>query len=425
MLKTPNLFNRKKELFLISLIIFLAISIRIFILYSSYNNFISKPFYYTDVKILSNYIKIKNGKKYIVLKVKSENLNLIFWTTTYNLYLNLENRIRLKLIISRELTFFNFLNAGYIKTKIKKIYKNSNFSFKEELKDRVSNQHNNYLIKNFYLAIFLATPLSHELRFITSKLGINHLIAISGFHLGILWVVIFFLLNFIYKKFQIIYFPYRFNLIDVGFLTLILLGFYTWFIDSPPSLIRAYFMLILAWIGLILGFRIISFSFLLFISLIILLIFPKLIVNLSFWFSIMGVFYIFLIIKWINIKNIFISLFNISLLIFIFMIPIVHLFFQATSLLQLLSPILSVIFIIFYPLAIFLHIIDFGGMFDELLLQLFNIESLILNLYIDLKYFITYLIISFLSIFYKIFFYILIIFNIIFSIINLYLINFL
>ena len=57
------------------------------------------------------------------------------------------------------------------------------------------------------------------------------------------------------------------------------------------------------------------------------------------------------------------------------MLPIVHVVFSVTSGYQLLSPLLSLLFIIFYPLVMFLHIIGFGGVFDSSLLALFALPK--------------------------------------------------
>jgi len=73
--------------------------------------------------------------------------------------------------------------------------------------------------------------------------------------------------------------------------------------------------------------------------------------------------------KWV------ISLFSIPVGIFIFMLPVVHSFFGMTSPWQLLSPMLSLGFIPFYPLAIGLHLLGWGGVLDGMLLWLFALPS--------------------------------------------------
>jgi competence protein ComEC len=72
------------------------------------------------------------------------------------------------------------------------------------------------------------------------------------------------------------------------------------------------------------------------------------------------------------------------------MLPVVHNIFGVTSTYQLLSPLLSLLFIPFYPLVMLLHLLDFGGVLDTVLLWLFSLpkESVdnLLPLWIMLTY---------------------------------------
>jgi len=61
--------------------------------------------------------------------------------------------------------------------------------------------------------------------------------------------------------------------------------------------------------------------------------------------------------------------------IFILMLPVVHHIFGVTSNYQLLSPLLSLLFIPFYPLVIVLHLVSFGGVLDSALLWLFLLPN--------------------------------------------------
>jgi len=101
---------------------------------------------------------------------------------------------------------------------------------------------------------------------------------------------------------------------------------------------------------------------------------PSLLVSLSFWFSVAGVFYIFLLLQYSKgVKTWIISLIFIPLSIFVLMLPIVHPVFGVTSVHQLLSPLLSLLFVPFYLLRILLHLLGWGGVFDGALLWLFGL----------------------------------------------------
>ncbi len=214
-------------------------------------------------------------------------------------------------------------------------------------------------------------------------MGVSHLIALSGFHLGILSGLLFFLLRPIYRVFQQRYFPYRFDLIDVGFIVLIILAGFVWFVGSPPSLIRSYMMILSTWILLILGVELLTLSFLVTVILILLIIFPHLLLSLAFWLSIIGVFYIFLLLHYIShLNNITITAL-ISFGLFVLMLPIVHIVFPIVSPLQLGSPFLSLIFTLFYPLSIFLHLICIGDILDSVLIQLFTLKGTTLEIVVN------------------------------------------
>ena len=94
------------------------------------------------------------------------------------------------------------------------------------------------------------------------------------------------------------WFSYRFMLLDLGVLTLGILGYYLWFVDFPPSLLRSYTMLLIAWMMLLMGMELISFEFLGFVLMLLAALFPELTMSVGFWFSASGVFYIYLLLHW-------------------------------------------------------------------------------------------------------------------------------
>ena len=390
MIVKPKLFSDKKEFTFVVLIFLIIISIRLYILYSDYKIFISKPFYFTYVDIIKQYKK----DRYRLLRVYSSSLDIEFFTATYRKENFNSKRVRLKLFPSKsKITFSDYLTISYIKSKIDEIKPLSD-NIKDKLLNKIAMQHRDRLIIEFYQAIFLANPISKELREKITKLGVNHLIALSGLHLTILWGILFFILNSIYRQLQQIYFPYRFNLIDVGFIVLVILAIFVYFLNFPASLIRSYIMILFGWLLLILGIELISFEFLAMVILVTIAIFPKMVLSLAFWLSIMGVFYIFLLLKSFKTKNRVAIALIISFGIFILALPITHIFFTTISINQLYSPILSIIFTIFYPISMFLHLINLGNIFDNTLLTLFDLKSSIKDFKIPIVYGVSYIILS-------------------------------
>jgi len=373
-LEKPKLFPEKKTFVWVMVIFLFVILIRLFIEYQSYQSFISKPFYYTHAKVLNAYEKSKGSKRYQVLKLRSDE-GLTFYTTNYSKDNFDHKRLRLQIFPNKSISFSDYLGTFYVKSRIKDQVLLP-LTFKDDLLEKVAVQHKNTSLQSFYNAIFFATPLEKDLREKISMLGVSHLVALSGFHLGILWGLVYGLLLLLYRPLQQHFFPYRHALFDVGIVAMLLLGFYVWFVGFPPSLLRSYAMVLLGWVVLLLGMELLSFTFLATILLLLISLFPSLLVSLSFGLSVAGVFYIFLLLEYSRgVKTWIISLLFIPLGIFVLMLPIVHTVFDVTSGYQLLSPLLSLLFIPFYPLVMVLHLFGGGSLFDTVLLELFHLPQ--------------------------------------------------
>ncbi len=388
-LEKPKLFPENKIFVRVMVILMAVILVRLFFEYQSYQSFISKPFYYTHAEVLNAYEKLKGGKRYQVLKLHSDE-GFTFYTTSHRRENFNQHYLRLQIFPNDNISFEDYLGHFYVKSRIKD-QEILPLTFKDHLLEKVALQHNEISLQSFYNAIFFATPLEQGLREKISMLGVSHLVALSGFHLGILWGLVFWLLLLLYRPLQQRFFPYRHALFDVGLVVVIFLGLYLWFVDFPPSLVRAYTMVLLGWVVLLLGIELLSFTFLTTILMTLVALFPSLLVSLGFWLSIAGVFYIFLLLQYTKeFHKRLIALFFIPFGIFILMLPIVHYFFGVTSTYQLLSPLLSLLFVPFYPLVMVLHLVDMGGVFDETLLWLFALpqesEDKLLPLWVMLGY---------------------------------------
>ena len=406
MLEKPKLFLTLKEFWLSMLVLLLLLLARLLFLYQEYSEFKAKPFFYTDVKVIQAYEKWTNERYFTILKVYSPVLDINFFSRTRLRVDDLSSHLRLKLFPHKDMKFTDYLGTSFIFSKINDIKKPERTS-KDSLLLAVEKQHESPIVSSFYKAIFLATPLDRELRIQVSSLGISHLIALSGFHLAILSGVLFFIIRLFYRPLQQKFFPYRFDVYDIGFMVLTILAWYVWYVESPPSLIRSYMMMLGGWLLLVLGMELLSFTFLATVVMLLLVIFPKLLLSLAFWFSVMGVFYIFLLLKYFSYLNkYFITLF-ISFGIFILMLPIVHMLFPIVNPLQLGSPFLSLGFSFFYPMSMGLHFFGLGSMFDELLLKLFMLKAEEYNFILEPVYGILYMALTLLSIYSKYLFYLL------------------
>ena len=374
MMTKPKLFESSRELVYFLLLMLLLLLGRLGWEYTHYREFVTKPFYYTYAKVLTLRQKHHGEKRYWVMKLQSDE-GLRFYTTTHSKRAAGHGRLRLQLFPDGRISFWDYLGTFYVKSRIK-----GRQRVPERLQDQIAasitKEHSNPAIGAFYKAIFLAYPLPQRLRDAIAALGVSHLVALSGFHLGILWGVLYGVLVWFYRFWQQRYFPYRYALIDVGSVVMVLLGVYLWFVGAPPSLLRSYAMVLAGWSAVLLGLELVSFSFLVSVFAVLVVLFPSLLVSLSFWLSVGGVFYIFLLLHYTKDLNPWlITLLVIPVGIFVLMLPVVHGIFGTTTPYQLLSPILSLLFIPFYPIAIVLHLIGMGALFDPLLEWLFALPK--------------------------------------------------
>ena len=405
-MEKPKVFESAESFLFFTLAMLFLLLLRLGFEYKDYRSFVSKPFYFTFASVESAYKKTKANHSYQVLKLRSDE-GLHLYTTTHRKENLTDARLRLQLFPNKNISFGDYLGTFYVKSRIKRVMPGE-VSIKKSLMEKVASQHSDSRLANFYGAIFFATPLDPFLRQKVSQFGISHLIALSGFHLGILWGVVYFLLYTLYRPLQQRWFPYRFALLDVGTVTMLLLGAYVWFTGAPPSLVRAYAMLIFGWGMLILGVEILSFEFLAGVLLLLPVLFPSLLVSLGFWFSVAGVFFIYLLLHYTKgWDGRIITIAVIPVGIFLLMLPIVHMIFPVTAPIQLFSPLFSLLFIPFYPAAILLHMIGTGELFDPALLWLFETDTTVTEHHLPWWGGLLYLLLSFAAIRYRYAFYLL------------------
>jgi competence protein ComEC len=372
-LEKPRLFPEKKTFIGVVLFFLLVILIRLFLNIKPISISLQSLFT-TPMQKYYVYTKFKGEKQYQVLKLRSDE-GLTFYTTNYSKEHFDHKRLRLQIFPNKKISFASYLGTFYVKSRMKE-QELLPLTFKDTLLEKVALQHENSTLGSFYNAIFFATFLEDALREKISMLGISHLVALSGFHLGILWGLLYGFLLLLYRPLQQHFFPYRHALFDVGLMAMVLLGIYVWFVDFPPSLVRSYAMVLVGWMVLLLGMELLSFTFLTTITLILVALFPSLLVSLGFWLSVAGVFYIFLLLQYTNgVKTWIISLICIPLGIFVLMLLVVHTFFGVTSLYQLFSPLLSLLFIPFYSFVMILHLLGLGSLLDTGLLALFTLPK--------------------------------------------------
>lgn len=398
MLQRVSLFNSKREILL-----FLATSC-VILLYSlliNYNQYKKLTHFDSQIiqaTVLKQYIKTKNNKTFQVLKLKSDD-DFVFYTSAKKSLEDVKSK-KLELELwAGNISFYEYLTSFYAYSKIKYIHKET--TLKQNINLKISSLHVEPKIANIYQALYTATPLHVELRETFSALGVSHLLAISGFHLGVLSALLFFFIKPIYHFFEDKYFPYRNSKLDLFVIVAFVLFLYLIFLDNPPSLLRSFFMLVVGFVLYDRGIKIISMQTL-FVSVVLLLsFFPKLFFALGFWLSVSGVFYIFLFLT--HFKNIskVLQFILVPFWVYILMLPFSLVIFGTFSIYHALSIIWTSLFTIFYPLSIALHVAGFAGLFDNLLLSFIQLGENPLHVELSMKVLALHVGLSLLSVHYK------------------------
>ncbi|MFY4844500.1 ComEC/Rec2 family competence protein [Aliarcobacter butzleri] len=375
-------------------ILFFALLINILLEYSKYLEFIDEEVFETKVEVLNIYQK----DDFDILKLKS--LNFEFFT---NMPKNEEiKRFDLLniLIVSRNIDFIDYLKGFYTKTiYFDELQKEQ--TFKDKIIKNIENNHKDEKIIELFNALFLAVPVSKELRDVITAYGIAHVVALSGFHLVVLSFVIYWILYSPYKFFQDKYFPYRNRKLDILLITIAILFYYLILTDIVPSLLRAFVMFCLGIYLLRSNIKILSYMTLFYTFLIVIAFYPKYIFSIGFWFSIFAVFYIYLFIQYFKNYNKWLLFIFFNIWMFLIFNPIVHYYFPQTSYEQFYSIPITIFFNFFYPAEIFAHIFGFSNYFDEYLKIFIEHKIYVYEVFTPLYFYILYLLVSFLSIWSK------------------------
>ncbi|WP_323590435.1 ComEC/Rec2 family competence protein [Aliarcobacter butzleri] len=375
-------------------ILFFALLINILLEYSKYLEFIDEEVFETKVEVLNIYQKDDKD----ILKLKTSN---------FEFFTNMPKNEEIKrfdllniLIVSRNIDFIDYLKGFYTKTiYFDELQKEQ--TFKDKIIKNIENNHQDEKIIELFNALFLAVPVSKELRDVITAYGIAHVVALSGFHLVVLSFVIYWILYFPYKFFQDKYFPYRNRKLDILLITIAILFYYLILTDIVPSLLRAFVMFCLGIYLLRSNIKILSYMTLFYTFLIVIAFYPKYIFSIGFWFSIFAVFYIYLFIQYFKNYNKWLLFIFFNIWMFLIFNPIVHYYFPQTSYEQFYSIPITIFFNFFYPAEIFAHIFGFSNYFDEYLKIFIEYKIYVYEVFTPLYFYILYLLVSFLSIWSK------------------------
>ncbi|MGN8521286.1 ComEC/Rec2 family competence protein [Helicobacter pylori] len=365
-----ELLSTPKEYLWCGVVLSLLLAINLYLEYLNYQKLdFSKPTS-LNAQILLQYPKTKDQKTYFVLKLQSK--GMIFYTTIKEPLKDLQYRHAQFFGRIRSCSFLESLKSCFFQTYSFSLTRKQDF--KSHARHFIDSAHSNALVGNLYRALFIGDSLNKDLRDRANALGINHLLAISGFHLGILSASVYFLFSLFYTPLQKRYFPYRNAFYDIGVLVWVFLLGYLLLLDFLPSFFRAFLMGLLGFLACFFGVRLLSFKLLILACCIAIALLPKLLFSVGFLLSVCGVWYIFLFLKHTQAffkTSSFLArsfqVISLSALVFLNMLIIAHAFFPMFSPYQLFSIPLGLIFIVFFPLSLFLHAVGLGSLLDHIL----------------------------------------------------------
>lgn len=398
-----NIFANFKQFGIFVAICVGILAINLYIEFKNYEKFISSPYSFIKADLLfSDKRQGKNGDYYI-LQFKSD--EFIFYTRSKNLPKCSSCEVG---VITKNLKFKNYITGRFFLPSFKIVEFIKPQSITNHLKSAIISQHSDSKIQELYSALYLATPMSKELRQNVTNWGIAHIIAISGFHLSVIFVFIFFIAKFTIMPLQDRYFPYLNLRFYISLILFILMGFYLYILDFTPSFLRSYIMGVIGFLLLSRGLKIFSFGNLILSILIGVAFSVNLLFSIGFYFSALGVYFIFLYIYHFGNKDdlnsywrIFIHTLALEIFVFLAMNIPVYYFFPTVSWYQISVIPIAYIFVIFYPLSLFLHIFGYGGIFDEWILRFLEFAPAQGRAVVGLWEFIGYNILALLAIYKK------------------------
>lgn len=331
----------------------------------------------TFVGVITN---IKKDDKKIVIDVRENDKYRITIYKDMNLKIGDKVKVKGTFKNAPSNTVFNLFNyhkyllAKNIKlisndASIKLISRNKNplYYIKNVIIDHVNKYKSASYLKTFILAD--TSMLDDEIKDSYQNMGISHLFAVSGMHVGIF----LFVLNIFFKENK-----YK-NLIYILFLLFLL--FIT---NIPESLLRCFMFFCLNLINRYFKLNIKTYNIVIISSMILLILNPYLIYSVGFLFSITITFFITLSNKYLTNKSYFKKILIISFISFLSSLPILASYFFKINFLSLVLNVIFVPFvsIILFPLGLITFIFPF---IDTFYFKLINVFELIVTLFDKIK----------------------------------------
>lgn len=185
-------------------------------------------------------------------------------------------------------------------------------------------------------------------------------------------MIAYFFLRAPYRWVQNRYFPYRHGNRDLFWVVGGLLFAYLAILEFNPAMIRSFGMIIVGYWLYDRGVKIISFQTLLIAIGILLAFFPRLFFSLSFWFSTFGVLSIFIFVRYYEHWKPWQIFLALHIWCYLVLLPISLAIFAIFGWAHIGSIAIALIFNLYYPVVLALHLTPWGNFFDPYLIGLFE-----------------------------------------------------
>jgi competence protein ComEC len=249
-------------------------------------------------------------------------------------------------------------------------------SLKEQWYRRIASQHSDQSMKELYGALFVNSPMSQEFQALVGAMGLSAVLSISGYHFGILSLIAYFFLRTPYHWIQNRYFPYRHGKRDLFLVVVGLLFSYLTILEFNPAMVRSFGMIVVGYWLYDRGIKIVSFQTLMVAVGLLLAFFPKLFFSLSFWFSSFGVLSIFIFIRYYEHWKPWQIFLALNIWCYLVLLPISLAIFGTFSWWHIGSIPINLIFNLYYPSVLALHVTPWADLFDSTLIKMFAMGEL-------------------------------------------------
>ncbi len=372
-----NLFATKKQILVFFLACVAVFCANLALQFRDFQAFKEKGYAFVEARVEKSYEKTSpNGRTYIVSKLKTADFTL--YTTSREPLP--ASTLRLG-IVTKSIPFADFAAKSFYAPSFKprEIYLPPTLA--QLASERIRAQHASAKMAELYSALYLATPISQELRQDVVNWGVGHIVAISGYHLGLLFGVAFFVLRALTRGYYDRR-PYRNWRVELSAAIFVPLALYLVILDFTPSFLRSYLMSLFALVLLSRGLRVFVAGNLILTACVAVAFCPHLLGSIGFYLSCLGVYFIVLYVRYFGAKDDLKSPLKIAahiagfeVFVYCAMNVPVYFFFHSASLWQLFVMPLSYLFAFFYPVSIAAHLVGWGGFLDGFFLRVMPLAS--------------------------------------------------